>query len=129
MTSAQVVETSVTTTHNSSSQNCSHPNDQTTLSKFPPRSNYLRCYTQTCIRRSPFRSVAFDRNYVQGFIFIFGCFSSQSVDATLYLIQSVAEYVEPTEESFIPAILSLLPRLPSHSYVSQTALLMVGMCG
>ncbi|RMX44834.1 hypothetical protein pdam_00009291 [Pocillopora damicornis] len=52
--------------------------------------------------------------------------SWQSVDATLYLIQSVAEYVEPTEESFIPAILSLLPRLPSHSYVSQTALLMVG---
>ncbi|KAL9951487.1 hypothetical protein ACROYT_G044156 [Oculina patagonica] len=50
----------------------------------------------------------------------------QSLDATLYLIQSVAEYVEPTEESFIPAILSLLPRLPAHSYVSQTALLMVG---
>lgn len=50
----------------------------------------------------------------------------QSLDATLYLIQSVAEYVEPNEESFIPAILSLLPRLPAHSYVSQTALLMVG---
>jgi len=42
------------------------------------------------------------------------------------LIQAVAEYVDPTEESFIPAILSLLPRLPAHSYVSQTALLMVG---
>lgn len=55
-------------------------------------------------------------------------FFFQSLDATLYLIQSVAEYVEPNEESFIPAILSLLPRLPAHSYVSQTALLMVGMC-
>jgi len=55
-------------------------------------------------------------------------FLFQSLDATLYLIQSVAEYVEPNEESFIPAILSLLPRLPAHSYVSQTALLMVGMC-
>jgi len=52
--------------------------------------------------------------------------SWQSIDATLYLIQAVAEYVDPTEESFIPAILSLLPRLPAHSYVAQTALLMVG---
>ena len=60
--------------------------------------------------------------------FRFVIFLFQSLDATLYLIQSVAEYVEPNEESFIPAILSLLPRLPAHSYVSQTALLMVGMC-
>lgn len=52
--------------------------------------------------------------------------SWQPVDATLYLIQAVAEYVDPNEESFIPAILSLLPRLPNHSHVSQTALLMVG---
>lgn len=52
--------------------------------------------------------------------------SWQSVDATLYLIQAVSEYVEPNEESYIPAILSMLPRLPDNSYVSQTALLMVG---
>lgn len=52
--------------------------------------------------------------------------SWQSLDATLYLIQAVAEYVDPCEETFIPAILSLLPRLPAHSLVSQTALLMVG---
>lgn len=52
--------------------------------------------------------------------------SWQSVDATLYLIQAVSEYVNPNEESYVPAILSLLPRLPDHPYVSQTALLMVG---
>ncbi|KAK2556661.1 Importin-13 [Acropora cervicornis] len=52
--------------------------------------------------------------------------SWQSVDATLYLVQAVSEYVEPNEESYIPAILSMLPRLPDNSYVSQTALLMVG---
>ena len=55
-------------------------------------------------------------------------FVVQSIDATLYLIQAVADYVDPTEESFIPAILSLLSRLPDHAFVSQTALLMVGMC-
>ena len=32
MTSAQVVETSITTTDNSPSQDCTHPHDQTTLS-------------------------------------------------------------------------------------------------
>lgn len=55
-------------------------------------------------------------------------FFLQSVDATLYLVQAVSEYVEPNEESYIPAILSMLPRLPDNSYVSQTALLMVGTC-
>ena len=39
MTSAQVVETSVTTTDISPSQDQTHPDDQTTL--LPPSSNHL----------------------------------------------------------------------------------------
>ena len=41
MTSAQVVETSVTTTDNSPSQDYTHPDDQTTLYMLPPGSNHL----------------------------------------------------------------------------------------
>ena len=36
MTSAQIVETSVTTTDNSPSQDYTHPDDQTTLSRATP---------------------------------------------------------------------------------------------
>ena len=39
MTSAQIVETSVTTTDNSPSQDYTHPDDQTTL--LPPGANHL----------------------------------------------------------------------------------------
>ena len=53
-------------------------------------------------------------------------FLLQSLDAALYLIQGVSENVDSDEETYIPGILSLLPRLPSHPSVAQTALLMVG---
>ena len=41
MTSPLVVETSVTTTDNSRSQDYTHPDDQTTLLYVPPGSNHL----------------------------------------------------------------------------------------
>ncbi|EDO48216.1 predicted protein [Nematostella vectensis] len=52
--------------------------------------------------------------------------SWQSVEATLYLVQSISENVEPEEESYMPAIFSLLSQLPPQADISQTALLMVG---
>ena len=55
-----------------------------------------------------------------------GIVPSQVLDAAIYLTQAVSEYVDPDEETYVPAILSLLPRLPSHPFVSQAALLMVG---
>ena len=42
MTSAQVVETSVTTTDNSPSQDCTHPDDQTNL-QIIYRIQFLEC--------------------------------------------------------------------------------------
>jgi hypothetical protein len=48
------------------------------------------------------------------------------IESILYLIQSVSGYVEATEDTYIPAILAMFPKIPSHHLVSQTALLMIG---
>ncbi|XP_028412939.1 importin-13-like isoform X2 [Dendronephthya gigantea] len=52
--------------------------------------------------------------------------SWQVVESILYLIQSVSGYVEATEDTYLPAILAMFPKIPSHHLVSQTALLMIG---
>ena len=50
----------------------------------------------------------------------------QVIESTLYLIQAVAAYVDPVEDTYLPAILAMFPKIPSHPSVSQTALLMIG---
>lgn len=52
--------------------------------------------------------------------------SWQVIESTLYLIQAVAAYVDPVEDTYLPAILAMFPKIPSHPSVSQTALLMIG---
>ncbi|CAB3981584.1 importin-13 isoform X2 [Paramuricea clavata] len=52
--------------------------------------------------------------------------SWQVIESILYLIQSVSGYVEATEDTYLPAILAMFPKIPSHHLVSQTALLMIG---
>ena len=48
------------------------------------------------------------------------------VESILYLVQSVSGYVEATEDTYLPAILAMFPKIPAHHLVSQTALLMIG---
>lgn len=57
-----------------------------------------------------------------GFEFLF----IKVVESILFMIQSVSGYVDATEDTYLPAILDMLPRIPTHPYVSQTALLMIG---
>ena len=50
----------------------------------------------------------------------------QEIEAVLYLLQGTSEFVETNESHYIQTIISLLPTLPSHPKVLESAVYMIG---
>ena len=93
--------------------------------------SYITVYMMLAILKYIFRanfivfSTVFSRFYV---CLILGQSnpSWQEVEAALYLIQGISEYVDVDETTYIRVVISLLPSIPSHPTVADTAVLMVG---
>ncbi len=52
--------------------------------------------------------------------------SWQEIEAVLYLLQGTSEYIQTEEDVCLPVIISLLPGLPSHPKIMESAVFMVG---
>lgn len=50
----------------------------------------------------------------------------QEIEAVLYLLQGTSDFVESNESHYIQTIISLLPVLPSHPKVLESAVYMIG---
>ncbi len=50
----------------------------------------------------------------------------QEIEASLYLLQGTAEYIQTDEDTQLPIVVSLLPKLPSHPKVMESAVFMIG---
>ena len=50
----------------------------------------------------------------------------QEIEAVLYLLQGTSEFIDSDEATFIPQIIAMIPRLPSHPKVLESAVYMIG---